>query len=160
MVRRNVTVDYPHSEDEQDQSSGSNKEIIEEDVKSNTGEELKSQNRVKLLEEEQRHVTKKTGNGLLEINQAKNIPAVSVTSTKKATVDDNEPGKKLTIDERVKDIRAIQELKVKQKLKQDDEEEKRLSKVPPVIPKVRYKLNGSHMSKRPKKHTSKRTRKR
>lgn len=129
-------------------------------MKSNTGEELKSQSRIKLLEDEQKHQIKKAGNGLLEVAQPKVAPAVSVTSTKKATIDDNEPGKKLTIDQRVKDLKAIQELKVKENLKQDDEEEKRLSKVPPAIPKVRYKLNYSHMSKKKSKLIRKRKKRR
>lgn len=89
--------------------------------------------RTKLLNE-QKHAFKRSPTNLLEVpaNAKKNL--VSVTSTKKATVDDNEPGKEETIEQRVKELRAIHEAKRKENV-QDQEEEKKMNNLAKLEPR-------------------------
>jgi hypothetical protein len=57
---------------------------------------------------------------------------VSVTSTKKATIDVNEPGKQASMKKRIHDLDSIKHVKNKSKFKTEEEEEKKLPLEQPI----------------------------
>lgn len=120
-----IPLDHPHSEDEQDEADI--RKDFNDDVRSNKDEELKS-SRIKLLDQENKHPTKRPLTNLLEVPRNTKKDVVSATSTKKATVDDNESGKEETIEQRVKELRAIHDAKSREHI-EDKEEEKKLSTI-------------------------------
>lgn len=117
-----LSIDHPHSEDEQDSDKN---DKLSEEVHSNQGEDHK------LLDGRQKSGIKRTGN-LLEVPSGRKKDIVSVTSTKKATIDGDEPGMEETIEQRVQDLREIHQTKARPKV-DDNEEEKhmRLENDPP-----------------------------
>jgi len=100
---------------------------VEEDVRSDTGEEMKSSRKMLLEGTQAKPQTKRATTNLLSAPmEAKDL--VSVTSTKRATIDENEPGKEETIEQRVRDLKAIHDAKIRHNVR-DEEEEKKMNPV-------------------------------
>lgn len=124
----NVTslADHYHSEDEQDMTGKDNRKGgVDEDIRSDTGEEMKMSRKMLLEGTQPKPQTKRATTNLLSVpREAKDV--VSVTSTKKATIDDNEPGVEETIEQRVRDLKAIHDAKIRHNVR-DEEEEKKMN---------------------------------
>jgi len=88
-------LDHPFSEDER--SENARDSDVDEDVKSNQGDLLKSKTN-KLLGRKQQLNVKKAHTNLLNIPKPGHPDIVSATSTKRATIGDNERNKEETIE--------------------------------------------------------------
>jgi hypothetical protein len=88
---------------------------------------LKKEKAFKLLSKEDNSpATTRIKSNFLEVGKEKHDP-FSVTSTKKATVDDNEPGKQASLQERIDDLDRIKHIKKNNKISTQEEEEKKMT---------------------------------
>lgn len=87
----------------------------------------KGKNAFKLLaNEDSSPVAKKIKSNFLDVGKATKDP-FGATSTKKATVDENEPGKQASLQERIDDLDRIKNIKKSTKTSTQDEKEKKMA---------------------------------